>query len=293
MVDPLSGYRSFEKKIAASFTTDTINAETKEKMVNNYDMPSVGVILPVFTNDGEKKFKIQIYNGPLLYENLKALNAHVYSALEFGWFAWLGIPMLVVLKFFYSIFHNYGLAIILLTVLIKAVLWWPTHSSYKSMKKMQEAQPHLKAIKERHKDNMQKQQEEMMKLYKEKKINPLGGCLPMLLQLPIFFALYSLLVNAIELRNAGFVLWITDLSLKDPYYVLPVLMGVSMFIQQKMTPTTDPQQAKMFLFMPFIMTFLFSSLPAGVILYWVVQNILSILQQYLVNVAPAKVEVIA
>ena len=154
------------------------------------------------------------------------------------------------------------------------------------MKKMQELQPHITSLRERHKNDMQKMNEEMMKLYKEKKVNPLGGCLPLLLQIPIFFALYSILINAIELKGASFMFWIKDLASPDPYYVLTILMGLTMFIQQKMTPVTDPKQAKIMLILPIVFTFMFAGLPSGVLLYWVVQNILSIVQQYMIISMP-------
>jgi YidC/Oxa1 family membrane protein insertase len=194
--------------------------------------------------------------------------------------------MLIILKFFFQITKSWGYAIILLTIAVKIVTWVPTQSSYKSMKKMQEVQPYLTALKEKYKDNPQKFNEEMMKVYKEKKVNPISGCLPLLLQMPIFIALYAVLANGIELKNASFLIW-SDLSVKDPYFILIALMIVTMFIQQKMTPSADPQQAKMMMFlMPIMFAIFFFSLPAGVLLYWVIQNILSIVQQLLVNKSP-------
>ncbi|MFH1823678.1 MAG: membrane protein insertase YidC [Candidatus Firestonebacteria bacterium] len=277
-----------ESKFKGFVQTLKFEAETDE-ISNNilaYEMPACGFILPDFNGAEEKSFKFSFYAGPLLIEQLKRADPFLYKTLDFGWFGWLGLLLLVILKFFYNIFHNYGMAIIFLTILTKIILWWPTQASYKSLKRMQELQPHIKTIKERHKNDMPKMNEEMMKLYKEKKINPLGGCLPLLLQMPIFFALYMILINAIELKGAPFMFWIKDLSLKDPYYILAILMGITMFIQQKMTPTTDQQQAKIMLILPFVFTFLFASLPAGVLLYWVVQNILSVVQQYIINKTP-------
>lgn len=152
------------------------------------------------------------------------------------------------------------------------------------MKKMQKLQPQMAALKSRFKNNPQQLNQEMLKLYKDNKVNPMGGCLPMLLQLPIFYALYMVLANAAELQGAPFMLWIVDLSKMDKYYILPILMGGTMFVQQKMTPTTgDPAQAKIFMFLPIILTFLFAGLPAGLLLYWVIQNILQIIQQYFIN----------
>ena len=222
-----------------------------------------------------------VYVGPSILENLKELKIH--KVLDFGWFSGLGVLLLVILKFFYRLVHNYGLAIILLTILIKAILWWPTAKSMKSMKAMQKLQPQMTVLRERHKNNPQQLNQEVLKLYKTQKVNPLGGCLPMILQIPIFYALYMLLVNAVELRGEPFYFWIKDLSVKDPYYIVPVVMGITMFIQQKMTPTPDPSQAKIMLILPVVFTFMFINLPAGVVLYWTFQNILSIAQQFSIN----------
>lgn len=152
------------------------------------------------------------------------------------------------------------------------------------MRKMQDIQPQIAEMKERYKKDAQKMQKELMELYKKHKVNPMGGCLPMLLQIPVFIALYNVLAKAIELRGAPFMWWITDLSVKDPYYIFPVVMGITMIIQQKMTPTTmDPMQAKMMMFMPIVFTFMFLSFPAGLVLYWLVNNLLAIAQQYYAN----------
>lgn len=228
-----------------------------------------------------KTFNFVVYAGPSILENLRELKIH--KVLDFGWFSGLGVLLLITLKFFYKLVQNYGLAIILLTILIKAILWWPTNKSMKSMKSMQKLQPHMSALKEKYKNNSQQLNQEVLKLYKGHKVNPLGGCLPMILQIPIFYALYMILVNAVELKDAPFYFWIRDLSVKDPYYVLPILMGITMLIQQKMTPTADPNQAKMMMILPIVFTFMFINLPAGVVFYWVVQNILSIIQQFYIN----------
>jgi YidC/Oxa1 family membrane protein insertase len=281
IIKPEYGFKGFVRKLKFDMKTDEISNN-----ILSYEMPSTLLILPDFSGEEEKIFKFDIYAGPLLIEDLRKADPHLYKTLDFGWFGWLGLFLLLILKFFYKIFHNYGVAIIFLTILVKVILWWPTQSSYRSLKKMQELQPYIQAIRERNKNDMAKMNEEMMKLYKEKKINPFGGCLPLLIQIPIFFALYMVLINAIELKGSHFIFWIKDLSVKDPYYVLAILMGVTMFIQQKMTPSTDPQQSKIMLILPFVFTFLFASLPSGVLLYWVVQNILSIIQQYIINKTP-------
>ncbi len=186
------------------------------------------------------------YFGPKEYE-LLAASGHEYEAtINYGFFHPLAKPLMVVLKFFYGFIGNYGFAIILLTICIKILFWPLTQKSYKSMKGMQKLQPEMKRLREKFGSDKQRLNQEMMAFYKENKVNPLGGCLPMLIQIPVFFALYRVLLGSIELRHAPFMLWITDLSAKDPYYVTPLIMGVTMFIQQKMTPSQmDPTQEKL------------------------------------------------
>ncbi|MBN1595430.1 membrane protein insertase YidC [candidate division FCPU426 bacterium] len=239
------------------------------------------------------EYTIQTYIGPQTYQELKSGGHDIYKVVDFGIFRFLAVPIYYLLKFLYQITKNYGVAIILLTIIIRALLWWPTQRSYTSMKKMQTAmnkmQPRLKTIKEIYRDNPQKLNEETMKLYKEYQINPMGGCLPMLLQMPVFFALYSALTSAVELKGAEFVWFWKDLSAKDPVYVLPLLMGLSMFIQQKMssppaaTPEAATQQKMMLYMMPAMLTFFAFMWPSGLLLYWVVSNMLSIGQQFLIN----------
>jgi len=193
-------------------------------------------------------------------------------------------PLLVILKVFNRFLHNWGLAIILLTILIKILFYPLTHKSYKSMKQMQELQPLINKLRQKYKNDREALNREMMQLYRARKINPFGGCLPMLLQIPVFFGLYRVLLYSVELRNSPFFLWITDLSAKDPLYITPILMGASMFLQQKMTPTTaDPAQAKLMMFMPIIFTVMFLNFPSGLVIYWLMNNILSIGQQYYIN----------
>ena len=241
-----------------------------------------------------------LYFGPRDLYILKALNKKLEKAINFGWFDIIAKPLLVSLRFFYKYLHNYGLAIILLTIIIKILFWPLTHKSYQSMKEMRKLQPMMAKIREKYKGNKQEMQKQLMSLYKTYKINPMGGCLPMIVQIPVFFALFRVLPNSIELRHAPFILWIKDLSAPDrlfsfpfqipfmaPPYGIPVLtliMGASMFLQQKMTPTTgDPAQAKMMMLLPIVFTFLFINFPSGLVLYWLVNNILSIAQQYRIN----------
>jgi len=225
------------------------------------------------------------YAGTKELEILENKGNHLVRMIDYGWFgnkfAFLVKPLLKVLAFFYGLTQNYGWSIILLTIIIKLLFFPLTHKSFKSMKGMQKIQPYVKVIQERNKDDRQKMNEELLELYKKHKVNPVGGCLPMLLQIPVFIALYHALFFSIELRGAPFIGWITDLSVQDPYYVTPVMMGVTMFLQQKMTPSVgDPMQQKIMMFLPIIFTFLFISFPAGLVIYWTVNNILTISQQY-------------
>jgi YidC/Oxa1 family membrane protein insertase len=234
--------------------------------------------------------------GPKEIKTLKAANPKLAKAVNFGWFDVIAQPLLVCLKFFHRFLHNYGLAIILLTVLIKILFWPLTHKSYVSMQAMKKLQPKMAKIREKYKDDKEKMNQEIMQMYRTHKVNPMGGCLPMLLQIPVFFALYRVLYSSIAMRHAPFLWWINDLSAPDRLYVgftipylggLPVLtllMGISMFVQQKMTPTSaDPRQEKMMLMMPVVFTVFFVNFPSGLVLYWLVNNILSIGQQYYIN----------
>jgi len=224
------------------------------------------------------------YLGPLDYQILTDAGHELVKAVDLGFFAILAKPLFYVLKFFYNYVHNYGWAIILLTILIKIIFWPLTDKSYKSMKAMQTLQPEMTKLREKHKNDRDTLNKEIMTLYKEHRVNPLGGCLPMVVQIPVFFALYQVLMNMIELRHAPFIFWLTDLSVKDPYYITPLVMGATMFIQQKLTPSQlDPIQQKIFLIMPVVFTFLFLNFPSGLVVYWLVNNVLTIAQQLSVN----------
>ncbi len=225
------------------------------------------------------------YAGTKELEVLEQKGHQLVRMIDYGWFgnkfAFLVKPLLKVLAYFYGLTGNYGWSIILLTIIIKLLFFPLTHKSFKSMKGMQNVQPYVKIIQERNKDDRKKMNEELMELYKKHKVNPVGGCLPMLLQIPVFIALYHALFFSIELRGAPFIGWITDLSVADPYYVYPVLMGATMFLQQKLTPSVgDPMQQKIMMFLPIVFTFLFISFPSGLVIYWTVNNILTISQQY-------------
>ncbi|OGP90187.1 MAG: hypothetical protein A2031_08430 [Deltaproteobacteria bacterium RBG_19FT_COMBO_43_11] len=226
-----------------------------------------------------------LYLGPKEHSLLKPLNVGLEDSIDFGsWMKWLAIPFLLILNFLYSFVHNYGIAIILLTTIIKLIFWPLGNLSYKSMKKMQKVQPKINELKQKYKNDQAKIGQETMALYRAHKINPLSGCLPMLIQLPVFLGLYKTLLYSIELRHAPFFWWIQDLSAKDPYYITPIVMGLTQFIQQKMTPPMgDPMQAKLMMFMPVILTFFFLNFPAGLVIYWLFNNILSIGQQFYIN----------
>jgi len=240
---------------------------------------------------------MNVYIGPKEIERLKAVGHDLSKAINFGWFDPIAKPLLYVLNFMYKYVHNYGVAIILLTVLIKVLFWPLAHKSAQSMKTMQKLQPKLQKIKEKYGDDKERLNRELMQLYKTYKVNPMSGCLPMLLQIPVFFALYKVLLQAIELRHAPFMLWINDLSAPDRLMipgveipmvgglpVLTILMGASMYLQQKMSPSSlDPTQAKMMQLLPLVFTVMFINFPSGLVLYWLVNNILSIVQQYYVN----------
>ncbi|UFS72181.1 membrane protein insertase YidC [Geomonas sp. RF6] len=225
-----------------------------------------------------------LFIGPKDLDVLKVQGSRLEEVIDYGWFAALAKPLVKILKYLYQYTHNYGIAIIIITVVLKVLFFPLTQKSYKSMKEMQKLQPKMTELREKYKNDRDRMNREVMELYKTHKVNPMGGCLPMLVQIPVFFALYRALMYSIELRHAPFMLWITDLSAKDPYYVTPIIMGVTMFIQQKMTPTNmDPVQAKMMLALPVVFTFMFLNFPSGLVIYWLVNNVLTIAQQAYIN----------
>ena len=226
--------------------------------------------------------RVSMYAGPKEQKILKALPAEGMNlTVDYGFLTVISAPLFWLLSWFHRLLGNWGWAIILLTVLIKAVFYPLSATSYKSMAHMRKMQPKMQALKERFGDDRQKLNQAMMELYKTEKINPLGGCLPILIQIPVFLALYWVLLESVEMRQAPWILWIKDLSSQDPYYILPIIMGVSMFAQQKLNPQPlDPIQQKVFMVMPFMFTAMFLFFPAGLVLYWTVNNILSIAQQW-------------
>jgi YidC/Oxa1 family membrane protein insertase len=232
-----------------------------------------------FDKTGTVSYSFKIYAGPKDYYILKKTfdGVSLEQTINYGWFEILSLILLKVLNFFNKIIPNYGVSIIILTILINILIYPLKKKSLSAMEDMKVLQPKLQELKEKYKDDKARIQQETMKLYKENGVNPLGGCFPMLLQIPIFIGLFRMLQSSIELRGAEFI-YIKDLSAADPYYILPIIMGITMFIQQKMTPA-PPEQQKTMMFLPIIFTFLFKSMPAGLILYWTAFNIISILQQ--------------
>lgn len=225
-----------------------------------------------------------LYVGPKIQQELEKIAPGLELTVDYGVLTFIAKPIFWLMTKIHNFVGNWGWTIILLTLLIKLVFYKLSEASYKSMANMRKVQPRLMALKERYGDDRQKMNQAMMKMYKEEKINPLGGCLPILVQIPVFIALYWVLLESVELRQADWILWLTDLSAKDPYFVLPLIMGVSMFIQQKLNPAPmDPMQAKIMSALPVVFTIFFAFFPSGLVLYWVVNNILSIAQQWYIT----------
>ncbi|MCG7200318.1 membrane protein insertase YidC [Marinobacter pelagius] len=224
------------------------------------------------------------YVGPKIIDRLEAVAPNLDRTVDFGWLFFISLPLFYILQWFHGLVGNWGVSIILLTVLVKGVFFHLSATSYRSMAKMRAVAPQLTRLKELYGDDRQRMSQEMMALYKREKINPLGGCLPILVQMPVFISLYWVLFESVQLRHAPFMLWINDLSQMDPYFILPILMGASMFLQMHLNPTPpDPMQAKIMKMMPLIFTVFFLWFPAGLVLYWLVNNILSIAQQWYIT----------
>lgn len=225
-----------------------------------------------------------LYIGPKIQSKLAPLATGMELAVDFGFLTVISEPIFWLLDLFHEWVGNWGWAIVMVTVVIKLLFLYPSAISYRSMARMRAVTPKMQALKERFGDDKQRLSQEMMKLYQKEKINPLGGCLPIVIQIPVFIALYWVLVESVELRQAPWILWINDLTQKDPYFILPLLMGVSMFVQQKLNPApVDPMQKKIFQWLPVIFTVFFAFFPAGLVLYWFVNNLLSIVQQSIIT----------
>jgi YidC/Oxa1 family membrane protein insertase len=227
---------------------------------------------------------IGLYVGPKVQARMEAAAPNLKRAVDYGWLWLIAQPLFWLLDWIHGIVGNWGWSIIILTLLVKLAFFHLSAASYKSMARMRKVQPRITAIRDRYGGDKSQMNQKMMELYREEKINPLGGCLPIVVQIPVFIALYWVLLESVELRQASFIGWLDDLSLHDPYFVLPVLMGVTMLIQQKLNPTPpDPMQAKIMMALPFVFTFFFLFFPSGLVLYWFVNNVLSIIQQWVIT----------
>jgi YidC/Oxa1 family membrane protein insertase len=252
--------------------------------VNTDKVYTLGFIGPTITVPAGDQFNTtsSLYVGPELENNLKAVAPHLDLTIDFGWLWWISVPILWVMEKIHKVVGNWGWSIVLVTILIKAMFYKLSAMSYRSMARMRQLQPKLAELKERLGDDRQKLSQATMELYRKEKINPLGGCLPILVQIPVFIALYYVLLESVQLRQAPFILWIHDLSARDPYFILPLLMGISMYVQQRLNPAPpDKAQAMLMQYgMPVMFTFFFLSFPSGLVVYWLTNNCLSILQQW-------------
>jgi YidC/Oxa1 family membrane protein insertase len=257
----------------------------KARKLSNKDIYLFGFTTPLMTiSPGQnREIGAQYYAGPKDQYRLEEIATGLDLTVDYGFLWWLAQPLFYLLTKIHSVVNNWGVAIILLTIIVKTLLFPLSAASFRSMAKMRKLQPEMARLKERFGDDKQQFSQAMMELYKKEGANPLGGCFPILLQMPVFLALYWTLMESVELRQAPFVLWIHDLSVMDPYFVLPILMGASMFLTQMMQPEPpDPTQAKVMKMMPIMFTFFFLWFPSGLVLYWLVNNILSVLQQWFV-----------
>ncbi|WP_375752042.1 membrane protein insertase YidC [Vibrio sp. HN007] len=250
------------------------------------NLGDIGVRMPnkTIANGESTKFEATLWVGPKLQDAMAAVAPNLDLVVDYGWLWFIAKPLHWLLSMIQGVVVNWGVAIIILTFVVRGAMYPLTKAQYTSMAKMRMLQPKLQAMRERIGDDRQRMSQEMMELYKKEKVNPLGGCLPIFLQMPIFIALYWSLMESVELRHSPFFGWITDLSAQDPYYILPLLMGASMFMIQKMSPTTvtDPMQQKIMTFMPVMFTFFFLFFPSGLVLYWLVSNIVTLIQQTLI-----------
>lgn len=250
---------------------------------------------PLIFVQGADRLHLNAYIGPKEERILSAIHPELTDAIEFGWFSFLSKPFFKVLLWINDYVGNWGWAIILFTLLVKLVLFPLSYKGMMSMQKLKDLAPKMKEVKEKYKGDPAKMNAQMMAMYKKHGANPMGGCLPLILQIPVFFALYRVLLNADELQGANWILWIDNLAVMDPYFVLPILMGASMWFQQRITPSnfTDPLQEKIFKFFPIIMTVFFIYFPSGLVLYWLVNNLFTIAQQYFINHMHAKHKAVA
>ena len=273
-VELISAFDQYSASIMYNFSKDTNIIVERDRDSN-----------PIVYFDAMPDMKFSGYVGQKEYKTLKSIDPILTNAIEYGWFTFAAKPLFALLSWLHGILGNWGWSIIALTLIIRAILYPLTYKGMVSMQKIKEISPKIKEIQAKYKGDPQRMNAATMDMYKKHGANPLGGCLPMLLQIPVFFAIYRVLLNAVELQGAEWILWVDDLSRMDSYYVLPILMGASMFFQQKLTPNnfTDPLQEKVFKYLPVIFTFFFVAFPSGLVLYWFVNNLFSIGQQFIVN----------
>ena len=264
--------------------SEDVNTFKSESFGNDlYGVSFIGPNVEVLPGE-HHVFNVKLFVGPEIADLLTQAAPGLELTIDYGFLWFFSQSIFWILRHINNVIHNWGFAIILTTVLIKALFYKLSAASYRSMARMRNLQPKMELLKTRYGEDKQGYGKAIMDLYRQEKVNPLGGCLPIVIQIPVFIALYYVLLESVELRQAPFIFWINDLSLKDPFYVLPVIMGFSMFIQQKLNPTPpDPVQAKVMMFMPVVFTFLFLSFPSGLVLYWVVNNLLSIAQQWMIT----------
>lgn len=263
------------------------NKDQKVNFYSNVDsanhLYTIGVLSPTLSVESGKSYQssMQLYSGPATASNLEKVAPNLKLTIDYGWLWFISIIIFWLMQHIYDIVGNWGWSIVLVTVVIKIIFYQLSAKSYRSMAAMKQLQPRIKTLQERFSDNKQELSKAMMELYKKEKVNPLGGCFPLLIQIPVFIALYWVIVESVELRQAPFIFWIHDLAMKDPFYVLPIIMGLTMFIQQKISPPPpDPVQAKVMMLLPVVFTVFFLQFPAGLVLYWIVNNTLSISQQW-------------
>ena len=261
----------------------TVSIQVRKNAASENIAGFIGPAFAVATGE-TRNTSVQFYAGPKIQDRLEALAPNLKLTVDYGWLWFIAQPLFLLLSFLHGLVGNWGWAIVLTTLVIKLIFFQLSATSYKSMANMRRVGPKLQRLKEQYGDDKQKMSQAMMELYKKEKINPLGGCLPILVQMPVFIALYWVLLESVELRHSPFIFWLTDLSIKDPYFILPIAMGVTMFIQQMLNPEPpDPMQAKVMKIMPIMFTFFFLWFPAGLVLYWLANNILSIAQQWVIT----------
>ena len=273
-VELISAFDQYAATIMYGFSKDTNIIVERDRDDN-----------PIVYFDALQKMEFHGYVGQKEYKVLKNIKPVLTNAIEYGWFTFASKPLFQFLSWLHGIFGNWGWSIVALTFVVRMILYPLTYKGMMSMQKIKKISPQIKELQAKHKGDPQRMNKAVMDMYKKHNANPLGGCLPMLMQIPVFFAIYRVLLNAVELQGAEWILWIDDLSRMDSYYILPLLMGASMYYQQKLTPSnfTDPMQEKVFKFLPVIFTFFFITFPSGLVLYWFVNNLFSIGQQFIVN----------